>query len=273
MYEKYWRLDDRPFEPGPQQQFYYPDETHEGAMLKLRYAVENRRAAALLAGPSGSGKTMLVDSLMQQLAEEFSPRVHLVFPQMPSGELLAYLADEMGAPLADPQRFTVEQSVRRIEQFLTANSRAGRHAVVAIDEAPLLAESGSLETMRLLLNFHQEVRPCMTLLLVGQLGILPQLARMPGLDERLSVKTMLRAFTSEETTQYIDHRLKAAGADRAIFDSQAIQAVHDLAHGMPGQINRLCDLVLLVGYAEQSDVVTADQVESVCEELVGTISN
>ena len=264
------QLHDRPFEPGSEPRYYYPDEAHEGAMLKLRYAVENRRAAALLAGPSSSGKTMLVDALMQQLPDEFSPRVHLVFPQMPSGELLAYLADELGAPAADPPRYTVEESVRRIEQFLVANSRTGRHAVIAIDEAHLLAEGGSLETMRLLLNFHQASRPCLTLLLVGQTEILPQLSRMPGLDERLGVKSILRPFTPQETTHYVNHRLRAAGADRAIFNPGALKAVHDLSHGIPGQINRLCDLVLLVGYAEQSDVITADQVESVCEELVGT---
>ncbi len=269
MYEQYWQLQTKPFEPGQSGRFYFPDDSHQGALLKLRYAIENRRAAALLAGPSGSGKTMLVDALMEQLPETFSPRVHLVFPQMPSEELLAYLADELGAPPVGIPRFTVEESVRRIEQFLAANSQQGRHAVVVVDEAHLLAESGSLETMRLLLNFHLKSKPSMTLLLVGQTGILPQLARMPGLDERMGVKTILRPFTLEETVSYINHRLQAAGANRAIFESEALEAVHDLSHGIASQINRLCDLVLLVAYAEQCGTVTAEQVESVSEELVG----
>ena len=40
------------------------------------------------------------------------------------------------------------------------------------------------------LNFQFNGSPALTLLLVGQAEILPQLARCPGLDERLDVKTL-----------------------------------------------------------------------------------
>ena len=58
MYETYWRLKQKPFENAADPRFYYPGESHQAALLRLRYAVENRRGAALLAGPSGSGKTL-----------------------------------------------------------------------------------------------------------------------------------------------------------------------------------------------------------------------
>ena len=58
MYETYWRLTQKPFENAADPRFYYPAESHQAALLKLRYAIENRRGAALLAGPSGSGKTL-----------------------------------------------------------------------------------------------------------------------------------------------------------------------------------------------------------------------
>ena len=48
MYESYWQLESKPFENTADTRYYYPAETHQGALLKLRYAVENRRAAALL---------------------------------------------------------------------------------------------------------------------------------------------------------------------------------------------------------------------------------
>ncbi len=82
MYEAYWQLLAKPFETSADARFYYPSEVHQGALLKLRYAVENRRGGALLAGGSGSGKTMLVGWLRRQLAENCTPFVHLVFPQM-----------------------------------------------------------------------------------------------------------------------------------------------------------------------------------------------
>src|SRR6267378_3511350 len=96
MYKAYWQLHARPFENCADPRFYYPSEVHQGALLKLRYAVENVRGAALLAGESGSGKTLLINSLRKQLSERFRPFVHLVFPQMTPRELLAFLAHELG---------------------------------------------------------------------------------------------------------------------------------------------------------------------------------
>ncbi len=88
MYESYWQLKQKPFENTADPRFYYPCESHQAALLKLRYAIENRRGGALLVGVSGSGKTLLANMLRQALGEEFSPLVHLVFPQMPTAELL-----------------------------------------------------------------------------------------------------------------------------------------------------------------------------------------
>lgn len=271
MYETYWQLARKPFEPTAQQESYYPSETHQGAMLKLRYAVENRRGAALLTGPAGTGKTMLVQTLRRQLPESFAPFVHVVFPEMAPAELISYIADELGAPATSAGGKSLDQTVRRIEHFLDENTGAGGHAVLAVDEAHLLAAHRTLETMRLLLNFELAGRPGLTLVLAGQPSLLPALLRQPNLDERLAVKILLRALTVEETASYITHRLTAAGAQRQIFAMPAMEAVHELSRGIPRQINRLCDLALLIGYAEELPEITRDHIEAVSEELV-TIS-
>src|SRR5271166_6170608 len=94
MYESYWQLDQKPFENTADPQFYFPGETQEAALLKLRYAVENRRGGALLSGAAGTGKSFLLALLRQALDESYAPFIHLVYPQMSPAELLAYLADE-----------------------------------------------------------------------------------------------------------------------------------------------------------------------------------
>jgi len=268
MYLEYWQLTSRPFETCGDRAAFFPCEAQEAALLKLRYAAENRRGAALLAGPAGVGKTMLVQLFRTSLVESFRPFVHLVFPQMSSRDLLVYLAEQLGAPPADPPRYTIEESVRRLEFLLGQNAKQGRHAIIVIDEAHLLEDCGALETVRLLLNFEHAGQPTLTLLLVGQMGLVSAVGRSPSLEERVAVKTLVRTLTPEETAGYVRHRLKAAGATREIFTPDALEALHYLGHGTHRQINRLGDLALLVGYADRVPRLEAQQIEAVSEELV-----
>jgi len=270
MYESYWQLKQKPFEGAADPRFYYPGESHQAALLKLRYAIENRRGGALLAGVAGSGKTLVAHMLRKMLGEAFSPWVHLVFPQMSTAELLGYLAGELDAARPASEA-GVEQSVRRIEHFLGENTRRGHHAVVVIDEAHLLESPHTLEALRLLLNFEWAGQPGLTLLLAGQTAILPTLERMPQLEERLAVKCLLRPLSERETAEYVAHRLQVAGAVRTIFEPDALPVLHALTHGVARRINRLCDLALLIGFAEERPTITAGQFEAVCQELVAVV--
>ena len=268
MYESHWKLTAKPFENGHAADFYYPSETHQGAMLKLRYVIENRRGAALLSGPAGAGKSMLIRSLFQVLPASITPRTHIVFPRMPGEQLLSYIADEITGQRNVTAHATAQQSVHALQTTLTENMAAGRHAVLAIDEAQMLVDPESLELLRLLLNFETEQGLGMTLVLVGQGAMLPAIERVPSLEERLAVKCVLRALTIEETASYISHRLKQAGGEHEIFTHAAMDAIHHLSRGIPRRVNRICELALLVGYAEQREVIDVEQVEGVAEELL-----
>jgi type II secretory pathway predicted ATPase ExeA len=268
MYETYWQLNEKPFENSADPRFYYPGESPQAALLKLRYAVENRRGGALLAGASGTGKTLVLAMLRRMIDETYAPFAHLVFPQMSTPDLLAYLADELEGSPRGAENNGVQTSIRRIERFLSENSAKGRHAVIAVDEAHLIDHPDAWEALRLLMNFEVESRPALSLLISGQTGLLPMLDRMPQFDERLGVKCLMRPFSVEETAAYATHRLKTAGATGEIIDPDAFPILHELTCGVARRINRLCDLALLIGYAEERHTLSAAHFESVCQELV-----
>lgn len=269
MYLDHWRLAEKPFEPEPTSEaFVFPCESHEGALSKLRYAIEEGRSAAALAGPSGVGKTLVVRRLADALDPEFHPVIHLVFPQMSGRDLLAYLADRLGAPTAEASSGSIEESVRRIEQVAAMNVDRGVQPLVVIDEAQLLEDSGGLETLRLITNFSAGAKPALSLLLVGQMGLLSSVARHPTLDERLAVKTLVRALTAEETDGYVRHRVSAAGGDAGLFRPEALRQLHALTGGVARRINRLADLALVVGFASGASQIGVDQLRSVHDELV-----
>lgn len=266
MYEQYWNLNRRPFDNTAEREFFFPAECHEGALLKLRYAVENRRGAALLTGGAGTGKTMLVSRLFESLESYIEPRVHVVFPKMETQQLVAFLgAGLTGASMSD---LPISEAIGRMQEFLAANSANQQHGLLVIDEAHLLESRDTLDTLRLLLNFQSAGNYDLTLLLIGQPQIIPMAQRVAGLDDRMTVKCLLRPFSQTETAAYINHRLTVAGASTACFTDDAIAEVYRQTLGVPGHINRLCDLALLIGFAEERSTIDADQIGEVAEEIV-----
>ena len=267
MYEAYWQLDRRPFENTSDPRFYYPGESHQGAMLKLRYAVENRRPAALLSGASGSGKTLLVSQLQRYLGKQCQPFVHLVFPQMPTESLLAYLADELVAS-GESSGNRVEQTVRRIQKFLTQNAAQDQHTVIAIDEAHLLDSSRTWEALRLLMNFDANAAAAVHAP-VGWAAWAAHANRSSAGAGRTSGREVSAAAVHRRRNRSLRQLSLASGRRKdPIFQAQTMETLHELTHGLPRKINRLCDLALLVGYAEERKSIGPDQLEAVAEELV-----
>ena len=271
MYESYWQLDKPPFENGVDSTFYYPSEAHQASLLKLRYTVEQRKGAAVLVGDRGAGKSLLVQLLKQQLPENCRPLVHIVFPQMPAAELLSYIAHELCGEDAGLVR-TVEGSVRAIQSKLAANTAAGLHTVLAIDEAHLIESSACWDALRLLLNFQSDGRYDLTLLLIGQLPLLTALERMPTWEDRLAVRCLLKPLTVDEAACYVQHRLHQAGRNEDLFTPEAVTSLHRLSRGYPRRMNRLCDLALVVGYAEQLEHISAAEIDAVSSELTAAPS-
>lgn len=222
----------------------------------------------MVAGPCGVGKTLLVQKLLEQLPNATRPVVQIVYPQMSSHELLAYLA----ARLAPPEKPlgptpSVDQSWLRIETLLDNSADRDERPLVIVDEAHLLEDAGTLETIRLLLNLQRDEVPLLTVLLVGQSLLLSTLGRTPRLEERLDIAALVEPLSVDETAGYVEQRLAVAGAQSSIFTFEAVDALHQLSHGIPRRINRLGDLALLVGYANRADTIDAELMQSVASEL------
>jgi len=269
MYETYWGLSRPPFPAAIEPDAFVGCLPHQTALLKLRYCVESRLGAAALTGDIGSGKTTLAMQLARELPEPFGPFIHVVFPRMGPAELMAWLAVELGADeqLLEQSGAGVESVLRPLQDQLAAWTARGRHPVLLIDEAHLLDNSRVLETLTLLLNFRTPPGIDFTLMLVGQTALSGILTRVPHLGNRLALSAQLRPLSHDETVDYVSARLAAAGCDREPFAADALATIHTLSGGLPRTIHRLCDLSLLVGYADGLDPIRGSHVHEVAIEL------
>jgi type II secretory pathway predicted ATPase ExeA len=273
MYEQYWNLACRPFENHFVPAFYFRGQSHEAARLKLRYAIENRLGAAVLSGGIGTGKTALAILLQHELKETCGPSVHLVFPQMPATEYLAYLAAKLGAiESGSDTRRGVDGMLACLEGRLRAFAEQGQRPTIVLDEAHLIEDVRVFECLQLLLNFQDDMACSFSLLFVGGPSFLGRLQRMPQFNERIAIRSVLEPLSREETAGYVAHRLNAAGAQHEIFDQTALSAISDRSGGIPRRINRLADLALLVGFAEHLTTIGAGEIAAVAEELPPAIA-
>lgn len=272
MYSQYWKLEREPFENTLDPAFFFPSQTHQAALLKLRYLIENRKGAGVLVGPTGLGKTMVVHKLSDDLGSDFCPWVRIAFPQMSADDLLSFLAHRLAGDSAGwADLLPRSVALRKIEESLAEHSAQSRHPVIIVEDAHLIDDSNVLQTLELLLNFQQSPQGSFSLILLGDRLLLSRLARMPRFDDRLAVRAMLQTLSHDEVARYIRFRLEVAGASEAVFDEDALAAIADLSHGVPRHINRLADLALLVGYADGRRSLGANDVAAVSEELA-TIS-
>ncbi len=268
MYERYWDLACRPFENHFSTPFFFHSETHESALLKLRYAIENRLGVGVLCGGIGIGKSAVAAELSQELGASCGPVVHILFPQMPAAEFLAYLASKLGGGDAPADlRTGMDRTLQRIEGLLRGFVQKGRRPTIVIDDAHLIDNVRVWECLQLLLNFQHDAGCDFSLVLVGGLSLMGRLERTPQLNDRVAVFSVLEPLSRTETIRYITHRMAVAGAKREIFHRSALDALCERSGGIPRRINRLADLALVVGYADELTEITGHEIAAVAEEL------
>ena len=103
-------------------------------------------------------------------------------------------------------------------------------AVLIIDEAQHLSTE-VLEEIRILSNLETNEQKLLQIVLVGQLNLLDVLhnAKLRQLDQRISIRCLLKALNREEVEAYITHRLWVARGSTAVtFMPKAIDLVHGI---------------------------------------------
>ena len=136
--------------------------------------------------------------------------------------------------------------------FMQDQFEAGRSVMLIVDEAQHLSPP-TLEQLRMLTNPEVDSEAALQLILVGQ-AALQQTLNHPDLNQlrqRMIANVHLQALDMEETAAYVNHRLRAAGAERRIFSDEALAAIYRGSRGVPRMINLVCDMALLYGYAEE----------------------
>jgi len=262
MYHEHWGLSESPFDLHQNPRWFYPNAVHEEALARLHYLLESRRRLGLLLGEPGCGKSFVLRVFAHQLRSTRAQVATISLWGMEPDELLERIALAWGL---DP---TPGSSCSRLWRQL--NDRLVEHrlqrlaSVVLLDDADHAPPATQLQVERL-----AQCDP------LGDGGVTIVLAAQREQTKRISHRLLelgdlridIDHWSLADTQGYVAHVLRQAGRNGPAFEAAALNRLHELAGGVPRQINQLGELALVAGAGQRLDLVDLHTIETISDEL------
>lgn len=267
-YEQHFGLTEQPFSNAADSRFFFESEQHQEAMVRISHSVSTMKGLAVVIGGAGAGKTLLARYILAKLEEKpeeyEAALLVIVHSEVSADWLLRKIANQLGVP--NPAERKADLLPQLFERLMAIHE-TGRKAVVIIDEANMLKSKEIFEEFRGLSNLEVPGRKLISIVLLGLPDLEANMAIDPPLVQRIAVKVSIKSLDAGATASYVRHRMAVAGAKNAIFESEALAAVHGYSRGVPRVINTLCDNCLLEAFLMKKDRVTAALVTDVAKDL------
>src|SRR5215469_4967633 len=266
MYKKFFGLRENPFNVNPDPRYLFLTEHTEEALASLTYGIQSRRGFILLTGEVGTGKTTILNKLLGWLQRQNITTAFLFNPRLNVTEFFDYMMADFGIPCDPSQK---SQVLMRLNHWLLERYKLREAAAVIIDEAQDLSLR-MLEEIRLLTNLETATEKLLQIVLSGQPELedklkLPELRQ---LRQRIMLRCKTGPLSKEQTYEYIQERLRIAGANSTpIFSQQAMDTIHLYSLGVPRVINLLCEHALVNAYVDQQRPIAPKIVEEVAREF------
>ncbi len=262
MYQEYWGLSQPPFRNPVTPGGFFESPTHEEALARLDFLVENRRRLAILSGPAGCGKSTVLDVFARRRRRQGSQAAIVNLLGLGCDEFLWALSTQLriGAAPTDPVPVLwqmlvdrlIENRYQRIETVFLLDD-ADRACGDVLTHAERLAHVDASSEARLTLVFVASDDPY---------GHLPE-----RLTQLCELRIDLEPWDVADTQEFLHFSLSGAGRESPVFDPLAVARLHELSLGIPRRVRQLAELSLLAGASKQLGAVDGPTVESVYEEL------
>lgn len=246
---QFYHLNRPPFQHATDLDFFWEGTNYVKSLDVLEYSLEHQGGLGLLTGKAGSGKSIIVRALLKALGNRVRAAV-IPDSSLTSREFYDLVAHGFNLPRGMENRQDFHDHIRHLLGDARNNNQK---VLLVVDEAQHLSRE-LIDELEELLRLQTEDPGGLGLCLVGQAesGQEPVTRITQAFEDQVVVRYHLAPLTQEETADYIQYRLKVAGADRPIFTEDAVQEIYRNSGGTPGRINILCDLALFAGGTEKA---------------------
>ena len=251
-----YNLEFNPFIKNSKEILIETDEYKE-VVFRLNCLLQTKGFGVLTGGP-GKGKTTTIRNWSKSLNPSAYKIVYISLSTLTVNDFYRHLA----------QGLNQEPRFRKTDNFKAIQDAINRLVIekkitpiIIIDEANYLKNS-TLNDLKILFNFEMDSSDKAVVLLSG----LPQLNNTLNLNaheplrQRITMNYNLEGMSKEETKKYILDKLKAAGCETQVFESNALEAIVNAANGVARIVNKICNQSLLIANSANLNVVNEESV-------------
>jgi type II secretory pathway predicted ATPase ExeA len=265
MYLDHFKLTDLPFRLSPDPAFLYLSQIHARAKAYMESTIWFADGFVVITGEIGSGKTTLIETFLKEIEEDVVV-VQINQTQISPVEFLQAMLVQLGF---NPFKMRKAELLATINEFLIEQYSKGRKVLLIVDEAQNLTQK-VLEEVRLLSGVETTKHKVLHIILAGQPELADKLDApdLAQLMQRVRLRFHLTALSEPDTSEYVRHRLRVAGAgDREIFEPETFPVIFRYTGGTPRLVNTLCDTALLVAFAKDRHTVSTAELNEAIHEL------
>lgn len=262
--EDFFGLRENPFSLTPNPRYIHRTRHAHETLGRITRGILDRKGLILLTGEVGTGKTTLLYTALHLL--DGNPAVQhkiktavIVHPTLTREEFLESVLDEFDVQCSTQRR---QARLEALLKALLDVRRKGGLAVLVIDEAQMLTGE-LLKEIRSLLELQNTQEKLLQVILCGHPSIEAKIDTLNQDGTPLEVvRCTAMPLTQDETRDYVQHRMRIAGArSDSVFLQESVQRVHQRSGGIPRLVNLLCAQGLSVAASRQTVRVTPRMIE------------
>ncbi len=239
---------------------------HAEALARLFYLVEQGHPFGLLLGPSGTGKSIVLRVLADRLARSTSRPVFVDACGLAADELTWELSAALRLaplPAEQPQRL-----FRAIADSLRGDRSAHPAYVLIFDHV----DAGDRQCTALLQRLLH-LAPTNTTVIAACANGARACGPFSWLIERSDLRIETRAFDRHDVESFVRSVLEQRGDAAACFTEDAFESLFQHTRGVPREINRLCNLAVLVARSNGETLIEEAHIDAAVAETIGVSSS
>ena len=244
------------------QQPYFQSKDFREMTTRLNF-IKDVKGIGLFTAPPGFGKTFALRCFAGSLNPNLYQMAYICLTTVSVTEFYRQFCIALNLDVS------IHKSVmfRAIQERLFILFKEKRRPfVLAVDEAHDM-DPRALKDIKMIMNHAYDSLNCFSLLLIGEPHLNHILAKPihEALMQRITIHYNFSGLSADETVQYINHKISAAGGCPGILAEGAAGAVHGFSNGNPRIIDNVMSDALDIGEQFCKKVIDTDVILSAVE--------